>query len=58
MWSKWFPIDLVHNKLSLFKISETKLKFSGVKMQKLEFFPQIKSDVVSHIPETGVKLLS
>jgi hypothetical protein len=57
IWSKWFPIDFVQNKLSLFKIADAKLKFSGVKMAKLIFFQNIKELVTIHIPEAGVLLI-
>lgn len=53
VWSKWFPIEPLNNKLSLYKITECKIRLSGVKYSQLQYFEF--NEIAQHIPEKLVR---
>ncbi|CAD8139440.1 unnamed protein product [Paramecium octaurelia] len=47
VWSKWFPLDTVAGKLSLFKIAQERLSLQKVKFPQISYFN--KSQVINHM---------
>ncbi|CAK85142.1 unnamed protein product (macronuclear) [Paramecium tetraurelia] len=47
VWSKWFPLDTVAGKLSLFKIAQERLSLQKVKFPQITYFN--KNQVINHM---------